>query len=159
MIAWRSTFIARAPPITVMMCDPSPSTGRLQKPKAGPANVPQGMLTDPLTSIFDESQGGTFLPLSQRQPIQSGSSVIYSASSFLLSLASSTLEYLTSTYHVIWHRPSPGKEEADVDQELAGEMYRLACWGAMRFGLEGLPAPLAAVRAVRNALSTGSEDP
>jgi hypothetical protein len=85
--------------------------------------------------------------------------MIYSASSFLLSLASSNLEYSTSTYHVIWHRPSPGTEEADVDRELAGEMYRLACWGGMRFGLEGLPAPLAAVGAVRDALSTESEDP
>jgi hypothetical protein len=158
MVAWRSTFIARAPPITVMMCGPSPSTGHPSKPKAGPANVPQGMLTDPSTTIFDESQGGTYLPLSQRQPIQSGSSVIYSASSFLLSLVSSTLEYTTSTYHIIWHRPSPGTEEADFTQELAGEMYRLACWGGMRFGLEGLPAPLAAVGVVRQALSTEPED-
>jgi hypothetical protein len=38
-------------------------------------------------------------------------------------------------------------------------MYRLACWGGMRFGLEGLPAPLAAVGTVRDALLTGSEDP
>jgi len=117
------------------------------------------MLTDPSTTIFDESQSGTYIPLSQRQPIQSGNSVIYSASSFLLSLASSTLEYSTSTYHVIWHRPSPGTEEADYNRELAGEMYRLACWGGLRFGLEGLPAPLAAVGVVRDALSAGPEDP
>ena len=159
VIAWRSVFIARAPPITVMMCDPSPSTGHITKPKAGPANVSQGMLTDPSTTIFDESQTGAYLPLSQRQPIQSGTSVIYSDSSFLLSIASSNLEYSTSTYHVMWHRPSPGSYEADVNQELAREMYRLTCWGAMRFGLEGLPAPLAAVGAVRDALSTGAEDP
>lgn len=141
-----------------MMCDPSPSSSRIPKPKPGPANVPQGMLTDPSTTIFDESQAGTYLPLSQRQPIPSGGGTIYSASSFLLSLASSTLEYNTSTYHVVWHRPSPGTEDADVAHELAGQMYRLACWGGMRFGLEALPAPLAAIGAVREGMSEGSID-
>jgi hypothetical protein len=154
-IAWRSIFIIKTQPITIMMCDPSPTTGNdhIHRPRPGPANVPQGILTDPSTTIIDESQTGTYIPLSQRQPIPSGESSIYSASSFLLSLASSTMEYSTSTYHVMFHRPSPGKEDVNVDQELAGEMYRLSCWGGMRFGLEGLPAPLAAVDAVRDALS------
>ena len=158
IVAWRSIFIAKAEPITVMMCDPSPSTSQIPKPRSGPANVPQSIFIDPSTTIIDESQAGAYLPFSQRQPIPSSSGVVYSTSSFLLSLTSSNCEYKTSTYHLIWHRPVPGTEEDDVDRELAGEMYRLACWGEMRFGLDGLPGPLAAVDAVRDAFSGGAEN-
>jgi hypothetical protein len=135
------------------MCDTPPPVGHKPRPTPGPPNVQQSILNDSSTIILDESLAGTYVPLAQRQPILVGDSIIYSASTFLMSLAASNLSYDTSIYHCMYHRPVPGREEEDSDRELANELYRLACWGRMRFGLERLPAPLAAVAVLNEALA------
>jgi hypothetical protein len=92
--------------------------------------------------------------MATRQPIPCGDTTIYSDTSFFLSLSSPSLEYDTSTYHILCHRPPPGKEEEETEKELANEMYRSACWARMKFGMEELPAALAAVRAVCDGLGS-----
>lgn len=111
------------------------------------------MLNDPSTLLVDETLAGTYSTFSQRQSIPSGDGLVYSASSILLSLASSNLDYDTSTYHVMYHRPAPVNLDGDQEKELANELYKMACWGRMRFGLDGLPAHLAALVVVDEAFS------
>jgi hypothetical protein len=137
------------------MCDPSPSHGISHKSKPGPSNVPLGMLNDPATLLVDESLAGTYSTFSHRQPVPSGDKLVYSTSSFLLSLASWNLEYNTSIYHVMFHRPAPVSLDGDQEKELANQMYKMGCWGRMRFGLEGLPAHLAALVVVDEAFTAG----
>lgn len=151
-LAWQDLFIVRPEPMSIFICDAARTETDTSRPRPIPPNVPPGIINDLSASIIDESLSATYCTMSTRQPVPCGNEIIYSDTSFLLSLASSATEYYTSTYHVLAHRPAPGKEEEETEKELATEMYRSACWARMKFGMEGLPAALAAVKAVGEVL-------
>lgn len=147
-------------PLSVMMSDPASLSSDLTLPRNGPPNAVPGLLNDPSSTINDDSLTGSFYTLPQRQPVMlEDSTCYYPESSFLLSLATPSLEYETSTLHLICHRPVAGTEDEVAESVLAKEMYRMSCWSRLKFGLEGLPGHLAAVRAVQDALSFGEEEP
>lgn len=137
-------------PLSVMMCEPSSFASGPSPLRNGPPNVVPGLLNDPSTTIIDDSLAGSYHTLPQRQPIiLENAACYYPESSILISLATPSLEYDTSTLHVICHKPVPGVEDEVAENVLAREMYRMSCWSRLKFGLEGLPGHLAAVRAVR----------
>lgn len=139
-------------PMSVMMSEPAVSSSGPSPPRNGPPNVVPGLLNDPSSTITDDSLAGSYYTLPQRQPvILEDSTCVYPDSSFLLSLATPTLEYNTSTMHVLCHRPVPGKDDEVVDAVLARELYRMSCWSRLKFGLDGMPGHLAAVQAVQDA--------
>lgn len=145
--------------MSVMMSEPAHHSSGLSPPRNGPSNVVTGLLNDPSSTIIDDSLAGSYYTLPQRQPVVlEDSTCYYPDSSFLLSLATSTLEFDTSTLHVLCHRPIPGKEDEVAETILARELYRMSCWSRLKFGLGGLPGHLAAVRAVQDAFAMEDEE-
>jgi hypothetical protein len=140
-----------------MMSEPASVSGSTV-PRNGPPNAQPGIINDPTTTIVDESLAGSYLVLSQRQPVVLEKSTIYPESTYLLSLATPTLEHDTSSVHLLFHRPPPGHDDEAVETVLAKELYRMGCWARVKFGLEGLPGHLAAVRAITGALASLDED-
>ena len=67
----------------------------------------------------------------------------------------------TSAWHVLIHRPVPGKEDEDLDALFAEEYYRLAVLGRRRFGFvqgstlpahqEGVGIVVDSIRALANS--------
>lgn len=134
--------------MSIIVCDAGSTSGEIARPRPIPPNVPPGIIGDISTSIIDDSLSATYCTMATRQSVSCGTETFYSDTSFLLSLMSSSLDYHTSTYHVIGHRPPPGREEEATEKELANELYRSASWARMKFGMERLPAALAAVRTI-----------
>lgn len=147
--------------MSIMMSEPALHSSGPSPPRNGPSNVVPGLLNDPSSSIIDDSLAGSYYTLPQRQPvILKDSTCYYPDSTFLLSLATPApaMQYETSTMHVLCHKSVPGKEEDEVAESvLAKEMYRMSCWSRLKFGLEGLPGHLAAVRAVQEAFALDDE--
>lgn len=91
--------------------------------------------------------------MSERQPVKVGDTITFPESSFLVSLATPTLEHTTSTMHLLYHRPVPGKEEEQAEAVLARELHRMSCWSRLKFGLDPMPGHLGAVRAIQDVLA------
>lgn len=140
-----------------MMSEASSDPG-LIIPRNGPPNAQPGLINDPTTVVVDESLAGSHFALPLRQPVVIEGTTIYPESSFLLSTATPTLEHDTSTVHLLFHRPAPGKDDEEAEMVLAKELYRIGCWSRVKFGLHGLPGHLAAVRAVVDSMASLNGD-
>lgn len=155
--AWRQLFVTCNVPMSIMMSEPASPRSGPSAPRNGPANVIPGLINDPLSKITDDSLAGSFYTLPQRHPVTIENTTWYPESTFLVSLATPSLEYETTTIHLLCHRPVPGDDDEVVETVLAREMYRMGCWASVKFGLDGLPGHLAAVRAVQDSLAVDDD--
>lgn len=156
--AWRQLYVTSNEPMSIMMSEAASSSDlAIAIPRNGPPNVQPGIVNDPTTIIADESLAGSHFVLPHRQPVVVENSTVYPESSFLVSLATPTLDHDTSCVHLLFHRPAPGKDDEEAETVLARELYRIGCWSRVKFGFDGLPGHLAAVKAIIDGLAAMEE--
>lgn len=137
-----------------MMTDLANPTQSLARPRNGPPNVPLGIINDPTTLMYDDSLAASYHAMPTRQPVSigPGETTVYPESTILLSLNTPALEYATSSIHVLYKRPPPGKDDEVPEKVLATELYRASCWSRIKFGHDALPGHLASVHSVLDVL-------
>ena len=141
-------------PLSIIVAE-KPQISRSSHRKGPAVPVPPSIYADTSTRAIDESLAATTTVL-PRTPVaiqnnhydddnQEAIREVYSLSSFVVSMPTSTLSGWTrATYHVLHHTSPPDIEE-DVAEVFAGEMHRLSCLSRMRLGLDG-PLHLAAAQ-------------
>ena len=142
-----------------MVDPPSPPGSTQTHPRPVAQHISPAILADPSTRIIDESLFAHSAIFANRvqvnltnPPQKPERKCIYAASSFIVSVATNG-QYSSPVYHVLSHRPAPGKEDENVDELLARQFYRLCCLGRMKLGFEGaLPVHLEGVRVALECL-------
>ncbi|ORY31634.1 hypothetical protein BCR39DRAFT_526047 [Naematelia encephala] len=160
--AWSSLLASKKAPVTVLVAEVSlEHENPADRSRVLATNVPVALLADPSSTLIDETLIGHALPCHHRIPL--GSSSTYPRTTFILSLATPRGANNTALYHVLHHRPAPGKEDEEVDKLFAREFYRLACLARVRFRMNDgcLPVHLESIRLISAALDivTTSESP
>jgi hypothetical protein len=151
-------------PITTLFAEPPPpSSTRLRTPLP-PANISNPMLTDPSSRLVDENLSTRITRMLHRLPVSIPSPGIsddeaereelYPISSWTMTIATSSDDYISSSYHLLSHRPAMSKMDEVIEDVLAREYQKLTHLARLRFGWEdaGLPVHLQAVQAVVRGL-------
>ncbi|KAL7424544.1 hypothetical protein Q5752_000228 [Cryptotrichosporon argae] len=141
--AWRALASKHRDTLFAIMVDAPPAAPA--RPRSLDADVAAAILTDPSACVVDETLAAHFAELSARLPVGDDPSVYVDAAFMLTTAAPSAASYATATYYVL-------TEGEHVLQDIAKQLYGLACLGRKRYGFDGgLPAHLEAVRAVVRA--------
>jgi hypothetical protein len=146
--------------VTLLVHDPASSTTEPTLPSINTVPVPAPVISDPNTRISDNTLAAHTSTFTHRIPLilagegAGGAATFYPTLSFTLTIATSPSTTATATYHVISHKPAPGKEEEKLDEVLSREFQRMVYLGRERFGFMGgaMGVHVAAVDAVGRIL-------
>lgn len=146
--------------VTLLVHDPASSTTEPTLHSINTVPVPAPVISDPNTRISDNTLAAHTSTFPHRIPLilagegAGGTATVYPTLIFTLTIATSPSTTATAIYHVISHKPAPGKEEEKLDEVLSREFQRMVYLGRERFGFMGgaMGVHVAAVEAVGRIL-------
>jgi hypothetical protein len=153
---------AKRNPVTLLVVDEDARAAPTPLPRIPIPNAPPAIYADATTKIKDATLSAHTFAYCCRTPISLLTSqgtedkLIIPKTRFLVSMASVNGggDFGSTEYHVISHRPTPGREYESIEAVVAREYQKLTCLGRQRFGFGGyLPCHLEAVRVIINGLS------
>ena len=155
MMALERLVESTTEPITTTFVEPAPASSRSLGTPVPPANI-GNLMTDPSSALIDEALAtriGRFqyrLPVSVHSAREGPVEEVYPTTSWTMTIATSSNDHLTSTYHLLSHRPALSKMDEVIEEVLGREYQKLTYLARLRFGWvdAGLPVQLQAVRAV-----------